>query len=272
MRFSDDLTAADAAVFETFVVPRYLSLFGGLALEMLLAGPAGRVAHLGCRTGYPNLELLSRFDEASLLAVDGSPAALELAQVAVENAHPGAIEYVLGHELPLPIPDEHCSHAVVLHPRVAERERVELLREAYRVLYFGGQLLFALPLRGSFQELGDLLKEYALKHDLDRFSDQVERMMARRPTIESLAQLVESAGFVDVDVEIRNLELKFDSGRAFADDPVTRLQLVPDLCVELELSDFALPLAYLRDAIDRYWSEHEFGLVVNVGCASGRRG
>ena len=29
---------------------------------------------------------------------------------------------------------------------------------------------------------------------------------------------------------------------------------------------------YVRDAIDKYWSDGAFELTVNVGCATGRRG
>ena len=271
MQFSDDLTAADAAVFETFVVPRYLSLFGELALEMLLAGPSGRVAHLGCRTGYPDRGLLESFADASVFAVDGSPAALDVARAAAMAAGDLPIEYHQGERLPLTMDAEQYSHVLVLHPLVNEEDRMELLHESHRLLYSGGQLLFAVPLRGSFQELGDLLKEYALKQDRDEFADRVERMMNRRPTIERLADVLESVGFIDVDVEFRHTALRFASGRAFVDDPVTRLMLIPDLKAELAADELDEPIEYLRDAIDRYWSEHEFELTLNVGCASARR-
>ena len=271
MRFSDHLTPADAAVLETFVVPRYLSLFGELALEMLLAGAAGRVAHLGCRTGYPNQELLDRFDEVAIAAFDGSMAALDLAQSMVASSEDVPIHYCHAEQLPLDIDEEQYSHVLSLHPLAREEDRAALFREARRLLCPGGQLLVALPLRGSFQELGDLFKEYALKHGQDDFGDRVERMMTRRPTIESLAEQLEAASLVDVDVEIRKTQLLFDSGRAFVDDPITRLLVVPDLAKELDVDDLAEPIGYLRDAIDRYWSEHQFDLTLNVGCASARR-
>ena len=51
MNLGAALSAAEAAMFEDSVVPRYLSFFGGLASEMLLAAPSAQIAHLGCRTG-----------------------------------------------------------------------------------------------------------------------------------------------------------------------------------------------------------------------------
>ena len=52
---TEKLSPADAAILETFVVPRYLSLFGELVQQMLLVGESARIIHLGCRTGYPDL-------------------------------------------------------------------------------------------------------------------------------------------------------------------------------------------------------------------------
>jgi SAM-dependent methyltransferase len=271
VRFPDSLSAADAAVFETFVVPRYLSLFGELALEMLLAGPVARVAHLGCRTGYPDRQILERIESGTILAADGSVAALELARSIAASAGGLPVEYSHVHELPLPVDGELYSHVIALHPVGRDTDRSALIREAYRLLYDGGQLLIALPLRGSFQELGDLLREYALKHDHEAFGDEVDQMMARRPSIETLAEQIEDCGFVEVDVEVRATQLVFDSGRAFVDDPITRFLIIPDLIAELGVANLSEPMGYLGDAIDRYWSEHKFELTLNVGCASARR-
>src|ERR1700710_1810782 len=78
--FSEKYTPADAAILETFVVPRYLSLFGDLMLEMILVGDSARIAHLGCRTGFPDLKLYERLDGVDIVGVDSSLPALELAR------------------------------------------------------------------------------------------------------------------------------------------------------------------------------------------------
>ena len=77
---TDKLSPADAAILETFVVPRYLSLFGELALNMLLVGESARILHLGCRTGYPDLKIYEHSDGADIVGVDSSLPALELAR------------------------------------------------------------------------------------------------------------------------------------------------------------------------------------------------
>ncbi len=132
-------------------------------------------------------------------------------------------------------------------------------------------MIFSKTHRGTFQELGDLLREYALKYDEGEFGAAVEQAMAARPSIETLSEELELAGLVDVDVEVVSTELTFAGGRSFIEDPTTRLLIIPDL--ELALGGFELsaPLAYVCEAIDRYWAESEFGLSVKIGCASARR-
>jgi len=67
------LGPAEAAIFETFVVPRYLSSFGELALEMLADGHDAQVIHVDCRTGYPDRGLALRLAGAYIYGCDPSP-------------------------------------------------------------------------------------------------------------------------------------------------------------------------------------------------------
>lgn len=267
---TDKLTPADAAIFETFVVPRYLTLYGELLLEMMLVGDAARILHVGCRTGYPDLKLYERVDQAEIVGLDPSLPALELARNKAASRRDASIDYRIFEEKLADLDPAQFTHVFALHPIVTADERLELLGGMRHVLCPGGQALVAMPLRGSFQEIADLLREYALKFDDTDFSKAVEYALATRPSIESLSEELEGAGFEDVDVEIRQTSLPFDSGRAFVEDPVTRLQIVPELHTWLGDHDLKKPLDYVRDAIDKYWSEGKLELAVNVGCASAR--
>lgn len=268
---SEALSPADAAIVETFVVPRYLSLFGEVALEMLLGDGQAHLAHIGCRTGYPDRELRKHFSALSLVGIDGSAPALELARNKVAVLGEVGIEYREVAELPSPLRALSFSHALSLCPMGTSDDRAELFNEMAGLLYTGGQALVAMPLRGSFQEIGDLWKEYALKVDDGEFGKRVDEAWLARPTLESLSEELENAGLDDVDVEVRPTTLVFDSGRAFVEDPVTRLLVLPDVGRQLGGIDLKKPLDYLRDAIDRYFSEGRFELTVNVGCASARK-
>ncbi len=268
---SEPLTAADAAVFETFVVPRYLRLFGELVAGMILPTDGARIVSLGCRTGFPDTDIAQAVGASLFVGVDASSAALEVGKAKCASVPSIEFEYLEADELPSLLEDEGYSHTFSLHPTLAVGERQDLFAEMARLLYGGGQALIALPLRGSFQEIGDLFREYALKHDDGDFGKLVEDVMARRPTIETLEEELENVGLEDVDVEIRQTTLSFDSGRALLEDPICRLLIVPELRACLGMGDLRRPLDYLREAVDKYWSEGSFELTVNVGCASARR-
>ncbi len=271
MVLSEKLSPADAAILETFVVPRYLSLFGDLMLEMILVGETARVAHLGCRTGYPDLKLYERVDGVDIVGVDSSLPALELARNKAAVLGDVPIEYRIAESLPLDLDEGIFTHAFAIHPISGPKDRVALFKEMNRLLCEGGQALVALPLRGSFQEIADLFREYGLKHDDSDFSKAIESALVGRPSIEALSEELEDAGLEDIDVEIRQTQLTFDSGRAFVEDPVSRLLIIPEVRTWLAVNDLQKPLEYVRDAIDKYWSEGKLELSLNVGCASARK-
>ncbi len=266
------LGPAEAAIFETFVVPRYLSLFGELVLEMIADSDDAQVVHLNCRTGYPDRGMAIRLPSAYVLGLDASAAALELARAKAATMPEMVSEYRLVEDLPTPLPEAAFSHAVTLHPPPSVEERRPFLGECARLLAPHGQVLVAMPLRGSFQEVFDLLREYALKHDEASVSVAVEQAVLMWPTVESLRLELDAAGFDFVEVSLRPTILPFQGGRDFFEDPIARIAILPELRSTLNLSDVAdKAFAYVREAIDKYWNDRPFELTLNVGCATGRR-
>lgn len=253
------------------MVPRYLSLFGDLMLEMILVGESARIAHLGCRTGYPDLKLYERVDGVDIVGVDSSLPALELARNKAAALGDVGVSYQVAESLPVDLDSGSFTHAYAIHPNSGPQQRADLFGEISRLLCEGGQALVAMPLRGSFQEIADLFREYSLKHDDSEFSKAIEAALVGRPSIETLSEELELAGLEDIDVEIRQTQLSFDSGRAFMEDPVSRLMVIPELRTWLGIEDLQKPLEYVRDAIDKYWSESKLELSLNVGCASARK-
>ena len=51
---------------------------------------------------------------------------------------------------------------------------------------------------------------------------------------------------------------------------MSRLLILPEVKAWIGVDDVAKPLAYVRDAIDKYWSEGKLELSVHIGCASAR--
>lgn len=265
------LGAADAAIFETFVVPRYLSLFGELLLEMLVESEDAQVAHLLCKTGYPDRGVALKLRGAHIIGVDNSSAAIELARAKAATMPDMVSDYRVIEDLPTNLPEGAFSHALCLHPPGDVEDRGRLVAELHRLLAPAGQGLLALPTRGSFLELGDLLREYSLKFDEPDVGLAVDKANALRPTVEGLGAEFERAGFDFVDVSLRPATFAFRSGRDFFEDPIARLVVLPELRAGLDLPDADKPLAYVRDAIDKYWSDGAFELTVNVACVTGRK-
>lgn len=274
MMFGPPLTAADAAVLENAVVPRYLSRFASLLLEMMLPYEQARVANLGCRHGYPDALVAEKMPGASLVGVDASAAAIEAARARASTLAGVQASYVI-HDgaLPTPLPDGGFTHAFALHPACRKEQRQAVLAEMRRLICPGGQAMIAMPLRGSFPELADMGRECALKQDLASLSTAIDAASSARPTLETIAQELEAAGLSDVDVDVQLVSVTFGSGREFLEDPVARLAVMPEMLALIEVD---APLAdtlvrYVHDAVSKYWSEGPFELTVNVGCASGRR-
>jgi SAM-dependent methyltransferase len=271
--FRPVLAQNELDVFENSIVPRYLSFFGTLAIDMLFPIPQGHVAHIGCRTGYPDGIIADKMPNSSLIGVDASGPAIEFARTKASLLSAMQANYSISDALPTLLADESFTHALSLHPLCDAAGRAELLAELRRVLIPGGQAILALPLRGSFPEINDMIREYALRQDHAELAKAVDTAAASRPTIETVAEEFENAGLTEVDVDVQLIAVSFNDGREFLEDPISRLLVFPDTAELLRLDeDLAGPcLKYVNEAISKYWSEGIFELTVNVGCASGRR-
>jgi SAM-dependent methyltransferase len=269
------LSVEEAAVFDASVIPRYLAYFGAAAAEMVFPYAQAMIANIGCRTGYVEPLLAEKMPGATVVAVDPSPGALELARAKASKLTSISVAHQVVDRLPLPLGSDSFTHGLAVHPLVSAQERYALLAELRRILVVGGQALVALPVRGSFPEIYDMLREYALRQDLADFGKAVELAAASRPTIESLSDELEKVGLTEVDIDVQLVGVSFNSGREFLEDPIARLVVFPDTrsLIEVEVNPSALDAAlrYVQDAITKYWSEGAFELTVNVGCASGRR-
>lgn len=267
------LSAAEANLFENSVVPRYLSHFGSMTAEMFLPCAGAQVAHIGCRTGYPDTVMLDKVPDGTFYGIDASEAAIELARGRAMRTTGMRANYDLGEVLPTSLTEASFTHAFAVHPLCDADGRGDLLAELFRVLLPGGQAILTLPLRGSFPELNDMIREFALRQDLTDLGKAVDTAAASRPTIETISEEFENAGLTEVDVDVQLIAVAFTTGREFLEDPIARLMVFPDLLAVLPMDEkIVVPcMKYLHDAISKYWSEGVFELTVNVGCASGRR-
>jgi SAM-dependent methyltransferase len=265
------LTDEEAARFDETVAPRCRALFEARLLEAMVPGDDASVVHLGCRTGYHDEVIARRAGASSLIGIDASPAALALAQRRSPNRK-GPLSYSHVEMLPCELPDECYSHVVSLYSLALQDEAwINLAAESARLLQPGGQLLLALPLRGSFQELTDLLREFALACGAPEAAEIVEDLSSQRPSIERVSDELDTAGFSDVDVSLHRLALEYDSGSEFLEDDVARLLFEPHLRALFPGERGEQAVDHVRRAVGAYWATLPFELSINLGCASAVR-
>jgi ubiquinone/menaquinone biosynthesis C-methylase UbiE len=230
------------------------------------------VAHLGCRTGYPANDIAHRLTGCRITGVDSSPAALELARTKSALLSNVAVDYVHTPTIPTNLPSGGFSHALCLHPAGVNGDYKAVFAELFRLLTPGGQMVMSLPLRGSFPELYDMLREYALRHEQPHFGEAIDASASARPNPETLSDQVEGAGFIDVDMGFELVTVPFDNGRDFLEDPIARLVVGPDIRTSVaDGSNVEPAMEYAADAVSKYWSEITFELTVNIGFVSARR-
>lgn len=258
----------EAAVFDTFVIPTYLKVYRELLSRLVLVGEAARVAHLGCRTGYPDSELLAMMPNTSGVGIDPSGHSLTLARGKLGAM---AINYQEGNPLESGLPGDSFSHVYSVHPLLSSGGRKRLFAEMQRLLYPGGQALLVLPLGRSFPEVLDLMAEYALKHDDTELISALEQSAVGRLTVESLTDELEEAGLSDVDFELYSDDLEYDSGRAFLEDPATRFMIYPQISSVLDREDLSAAFDYVGRAMDKYWSEDKVRVTAALAALSVRK-
>lgn len=264
-----DYDARSAAVLSSEVFPQYLALFGAMALD--------RLARVDLRSG----EWLAAGPLATMLADRmlglASDMSLHLyepsAALLVRHASPKVRAAALG-ALPLPERDETFAHAIVVHPISNAKDRLRLLSDVHRTTRRGGSFVFAAPLRGSYPEIADMMREYALKHDKPKLGEAVELIGQGRPTPETLGNDLETVGFTDVEIDVSLVSIPFSDGRRFAESALFQAVIAPQFATSLDapIPDAPEALDYVRHAIAKYWSDGQFDLTVNLGCATARRG
>lgn len=134
--------------------------FGRLLLQQVAPLGKATILDVMCHTGYPGLELLRRFPEARVFAVDSSSALLEVArQKAGAQANRRIFFKTDPSEPRLPY-DESAFDLVISNLGLYDVAQPRLLlKEMARVAKPGAQVLCTLPLRGTFGEFYALIEK-----------------------------------------------------------------------------------------------------------------
>lgn len=252
--------------------PDYLAPFSAIAAAALRPLPRCNVVVFGSWGGIELDFLSTAVPGATIRGFENSEAGSRGAVQRVSALNLGAAYEEL-MALPTSLPSSRFTHAISVHPSCRQAAFQPLLLEMVRLAAPTGQIIVALPMRGSFVEVFDLIREFGQKFDLPEVHEAADVAALARPNPEQLQTMATSAGLVDVEVDVEMLGIPFPSGREFVEHPLFDLVVGPDIRRNLDLDPTLARqvIAYVRDATLRYWSDGPFDLTVNVGCIVGKR-
>lgn len=259
--------------YDAAFVPRYAQRFGERMLAALTLPARANVLDVACRTGYPAVTLLDLSPDGRVIAVDADNRYLEIARARAGSDLGKRIFFKHGNPTDLRFSDEVFTNVVGNLVDRVSANRGAIFSEARRVLRPGGQVAVTLPLRGSFIEVVDLLREVALRLDLARVTERVEQYVQSLPTAETFRAELETRGFEKVQVEAWEFTLPYANGSELFSDPVTQHAALAEWrwCAE-GAGDPEPVLAEVRRAVDLYFEGRRFELTVQAGCATALRG
>lgn len=274
MSAEDDARGLERVLaYDAAFVPRYAQRFGRKLLDALSLPARANVLDLGCRTGYPSVDLLERAPDLRVMAIDPDAQYLELARARAGAMVGRRIFFKQDRPIALRFGDGVFTNVLGNLVDRMGADRAAILGECARVLQPGGQLVATLPMHGSFAEVVDLLREVALGKDLPRVSERVEQYAATLPTEDTLRAELDARGFEDALVESWEFTLDYPSSEAMMGDPALLYAAMPEWhwCAEGAASAEGV-LRALRAAVDTYFQGRTFELTVVAGCVSARKG
>jgi len=256
-----------ARAFDEEVYPLFGQRFADMLLASLPPGPRTSVLEVGCASGTLTAELAHRLGkDARIVAVDGSPALIELARSrVVAEEHAGRRVFFRTHApaTKLPFADGAFDLLLTNVPLADQPDLAAAINDWTRVTRPGGVLLLGTPVRGTWSEFLDLLREALVRTRLDAAIAALDAYIAATPEPDTVVHLLEAAGLVRVGVELRRWELVFRSAREFFYAPVIEQGPLPrwkDIVgggAPMQEAFFAV-----KDAIDTYFAGRAFTVSV----------
>lgn len=262
-----------AARYDGIVWPRYARVFGELVLRAVALPQNAAVLDVACRTGVLSDEILRAMPDATVMALDADDAFLDAARARSADEDGRRLFVARQDDLVhLAFSEGAFTNLVGSLVDRATNDRQALFAEARRVLRPGGQIVLSQPLRGSFLELLDMLREVATKYDINALTERVEQYAQSLPSAEQWAREAEEHGFIDAAVDDDSLVLGYTSGAEVLGDPALHMATLPECqwCAEAAPDPVAV-LYQVQHAIDTYFRGRVFELTVHAGCLSARR-
>jgi ubiquinone/menaquinone biosynthesis C-methylase UbiE len=223
------VTAQDTASYESHVVPRYSALFGRILLDEVPSRARVQVLDVGCGSGYPALEVLKKIGEGGrVIAIDPDGTLIDVARRRALGDSGRRIFFKVESAEELSFSDD-VFDIVIANLALEAFERPDLaLGEIKRVLAPKGRLVLTHAMAGTFEEVLDMFREIALKHENTALAQRVERIAGNYPTPPMLEAIVANAGFEEVKVVVEEQRIPFPSPAEIFSDPMIAIVALPE--------------------------------------------
>jgi ubiquinone/menaquinone biosynthesis C-methylase UbiE len=264
-----------AQIYDDEVLPIWSMRFGRMLLRKIEAPPPkAMVLDVGCGTGYPALELLTKLDDHSrIIAID---CASELLNVARRKAGDLSGRRIFFRTETV---QSKLSFAADVYDLVVANDSLwefdeprAALNDFVRVCKPGGRVLVTMPLAGSWGEFYDIYREVLVKHDHHEILHKLDEELQRYPEPAQAREWLEEAGLTDVAVDTEEFDLLFRSAREFFFAPIVEYGPLPQW---KEISGKGETMQeifwHIKEAIDAYFGDRAFSVSIRAGCLVGRK-
>jgi ubiquinone/menaquinone biosynthesis C-methylase UbiE len=198
-----------AANYEHYFVPAIGAPLAQDLVELAALRPGERVVDVACGTGVVTRLAAERVGDAAVAGVDVNPAMLEVARTATQDT---AIEWHAASADALPLGDATFDVALCQMGLQFFPDRLGALREMRRVVSSGGRAALNVP--GPTPPLLAVLEQALGRHLGPEAAGFVATVFSLHEP-EELQELMESAGFTDVEARSEHKALTLPAAEDF---------------------------------------------------------
>jgi arsenite methyltransferase len=196
-------------------LPLWSAMFGLLLLDEVPMTGVKTALDVGCGTGFPLIELAERLGaRTEVHGLDIWAQALKRAAEKIQSRETPNVTFHEGSASAMPFADETFDLIVSNLGVNNFDDRASSIRECRRVARRGAKIALTTNLQGHMQEFYEVFHQILDSYGDDEARSNLKQHVAHRPTVASVHDLLESAGFSVSRVVERAGRMRFANGSA----------------------------------------------------------